>query len=104
MFWFFTPAEQKMITLVAGVSGIGSVVFNDEENWLVDDDAKFIYEKVLMPYKATLEEWYVKNRSGGVYFWLIFLTVFVLCTKNKRIIWRVFPTLPEYPRELEARR
>ena len=63
----FTPAAQKAITRVLpGLSGIGSIMFRDEENMLHGHaDARQFYDHVIAPYKGSLEEWYVNNQVCG---------------------------------------
>ena len=73
----FPETSQKMITLVRpGLSGVGSIYFRNEENILNDArNAQIIYNKVIMPFKGELEEWYVNNQSIRLYFKLILFTV-----------------------------
>ena len=70
-FLAFPSRSQEAIKKVKpGLSGIGSVVFRDEENILDDpniDRLKF-YDEVIAPYKGELEEWYVKHQNLYTYF------------------------------------
>ncbi len=49
-----------------GLSGIGSIIFRNEEEILhcIDDKASF-YEKTIMPYKGILEVWSVQHLGHG---------------------------------------
>src|ERR1700733_4783522 len=61
----FPPAYAGVIaSLRPGLSGIGSIVFRDEEALLrgVTDREK-VYGEVIAPYKVALETWY-KSRAG----------------------------------------
>ncbi len=99
----FFPAEDQEImkTDVPGLSGLGAVVFRDEEDMLrkVDDHEAF-YEKVISPYKSKLECWYIKNKSLGNYFKLIWLTVKAVIRPGDQS-WKKLKNLPEMPEELK---
>lgn len=59
-----------------GLSGIGSVIFRDEEKLLSGaEDRESTYNEIIVPYKASLETWYVKNQSFWLDIKLILLTV-----------------------------
>lgn len=98
----FSPAAQKAISQVLpGLSGIGSIMFRDEEDLLhgQQDPANF-YDHIIMPYKGALEEWYVKNLGLRTYFMLIALTVWVVLFPKSEAAWRVFGSLPKRGPEL----
>jgi lipopolysaccharide/colanic/teichoic acid biosynthesis glycosyltransferase len=61
------PAEIKdrIYDSVPGITGIGSVVFRDEEALVSSSEMQphEYYQKVIMPYKGELEMWYNKNKS-----------------------------------------
>ena len=48
-----------------GITGIGSIVFRDEEKWIsaYNGDKHVFYKKYIAPYKGELELWYQKNIS-----------------------------------------
>ena len=78
-----------------GLSGIGSIVFRDEQDFLnAEQDPVTVYRNIIAPFKGQLEEWYVNNRSIYSYFLLIFLTIWVVVTKKSNIVWRIFSDLP----------
>ena len=58
------------------------------------------YDEIVMPYKGSLENWYVSNQSIGSYFGLIGLTVWVVLSSNSGLVWTIFSDLPEPPAEL----
>ena len=98
----FSPAAQKAIQQVLpGLSGIGSIMFRDEENLLHGHaDARHFYDHVVAPYKGALEEWYVKNQGFRTYFTLIGLTLWVVLFPRSAAVWHVFGTLPKPELEL----
>ena len=79
-----------------GLSGIGSIVFRNEEEMLSDpNNSEKTYDEVIMPYKAELEEWYTRHNSLLNYFKLIALTVIVvLLPKADEYISKFFNNLP----------
>jgi lipopolysaccharide/colanic/teichoic acid biosynthesis glycosyltransferase len=86
-----------------GLSGIGSIVFRDEEDMLeAAGSAEQFYDDVIMPYKAELEDWYVNHQGLGVYVACIGLTIWSVLSKDTALSYRVFPSLPEPPPELAA--
>ena len=95
----FPNSMHEVITSVPpGLSGIGSIVFRDEED-LMDgaDDPDAFYDRVIMPYKAELEAWFVNNRGVLLYFQLIFLTVFAVTLPGRANAWGWFGDLPAPP-------
>ncbi len=76
-FSFYSPEQQDIIASVPpGLSGVGSIIFRDEEKMLRNgDDPDTTYKSKITPRKAQLEIWYVNNQSLFLYFKLIFLTV-----------------------------
>lgn len=96
-------SQQAIVRVRPGLSGVGSIVFRGETRMLDDaDNAEWLYDEVIMPYKGRLEEWYVEHRNLRLYFLLILLTVWVVLVSNSRLFWRLFPELPEPPTELRA--
>ena len=95
----FPKQSQDMILQVRpGLSGIGSIVFREEEEMIdVVADPDRLYDEVIMPYKGQLEEWYVARRSISLYFMSIFLTIFGVVFPKSQIYWRFFPSLPRPP-------
>lgn len=92
----FPSRSQEAIKQVRpGLSGIGSIVFRDEEELMhADADPDRLYDEVIMPFKGELEEWYTENQKLYTYFRLIALTAWVVLVPRLDIVWRVFPDLP----------
>lgn len=90
--------QDKISTYSPGLSGIGSLVFRDEERLLDREDSVRFYEDHILPYKAQLEEWFFQNRNIKTYFLLIILTIICLPIKGTKLPWRVFKSLP-HPKE-----
>jgi len=103
----FPPAVQARIVEVRpGLSGIGSIIFRDEENLLHEAaDPVTFYDQVIAPYKGAIEQWYIDHQSIKNYFLVIFVTVWVVLFPTSRIAWRAFdlpPPPPELRRVLET--
>lgn len=79
-----------------GLSGIGSIVFRDEESLLnAAEDFHDVYKKTITPYKEEVELWYANHANLFLYFALIFLTVWVVLVPASKLIWIIFPALPK---------
>jgi lipopolysaccharide/colanic/teichoic acid biosynthesis glycosyltransferase len=76
-FSFYSEEHQDIIaSTMPGLSGVGSIVFRDEERILQSNgDPDVTYKQKISPVKGTLEKWYVENKSIYLYFKLILLTI-----------------------------
>lgn len=95
----FPPASQaEIIKVRPGLSGIGSIVFRDEEELMhASAEPERFYDEVIMPYKGRLEEWYVANQGVRIYLFGIFATGWVVLFPKSRLVWRLFRGLPSPP-------
>lgn len=85
-----------------GLTGVGSIIFRDEEKLLnAANNPQIFYDERIIPYKSSLEVWFVQNNSVKVYLWSILLTAWVLFFPNSRIVERVFSGLPAAPKYLK---
>lgn len=98
----FPEASQARIVQVRpGLSGIGSIVFRDEEDMMhASGEPERFYDEVIMPYKGRLEEWFVVNQGLWTYLMCILVTIWVVFFPRSPLVWRVFPTLPVPPAEI----
>jgi lipopolysaccharide/colanic/teichoic acid biosynthesis glycosyltransferase len=98
----YHPVDRTWIdTIRPGLSGVGSILFRDEETLLskVVDPVVFD-DKVITPYKGKLEHWFVVNQSVGLYFGLIFTTVLVVLFPSYRLHRRLMRRVPPPPEAL----
>jgi lipopolysaccharide/colanic/teichoic acid biosynthesis glycosyltransferase len=95
----FPPASQaEIIKVRPGLSGIGSIVFRDEEELMhASAEPERFYDEVIMPYKGQLEEWYVAHQGFWTYLAAIFATAWVVLFPKSRLVWRLFDGLPAPP-------
>ncbi len=78
-----------------GITGIGSIIFRDEEKILSSaDDPKKVYEAIF-PYKAELEIWYLKNKSFMTDLKIIFLTGWAILFPHHNLAEKLFTGLPK---------
>ena len=100
----YSREQQISITSVRpGLSGIGSIIFRNEENLLSGERARFtFYENQVAPYKGELEAWFVENKSVKNYLLVIFATLWVVFFKSSSLPWRMFSGLPIPPPELQS--
>ena len=86
-----------------GITGIGSIIFRDEEKWIsnFDGDKHKFYKEKIAPYKAEVEIWYYKNQSIFIDFKLILLTAWVIIFPGSNIVENIFKSLPKKPAYLE---
>jgi lipopolysaccharide/colanic/teichoic acid biosynthesis glycosyltransferase len=96
------PVRERLDAVRPGLTGLGSVVFRDEEAILdkVTGDRDHFHDTVIAPYKGQLELWYTEHRNLGTYFGLIFLTAWSVIRPSSRLHFRLFRNLPEMPKEL----
>lgn len=100
----FPEHMHATITSVApGLSGIGSIIFRNEEEMIDGSaDPDSFYDNLVMPYKAELEAWFVTNRSIKLYFLLILATLVAVAMPDQLKTWKWFRGLPKPPEELSA--
>jgi lipopolysaccharide/colanic/teichoic acid biosynthesis glycosyltransferase len=85
-----------------GLSGIGSIIFKDEEEILhIVDDREYFHDKVITPYKGQLEMWYVEHQNLYTYLMLISLTVWAFIKPKSKVIYKIFKDLPLCSPELK---
>ncbi len=101
----YGPEVRQAIDLLRpGLTGIGSVVFRDEESMLdkVSGDRDHFHDTVIAPHKGELEVWYTRHQGLGSYFALVFLTALAVAKPSSDLYRRIFKDLPRPPAELAA--
>lgn len=98
----FPPnVRETILQMKPGLSGIGPIVFRDEENLLANQTGSVeFYDQTIAPYKGRVEAWYRDHQTMFVYFTVIAITAWVVIFPRSQIVWRVFPDLPAPPAEL----
>jgi len=95
--------KKAIDSVLPGLSGIGSIIFRDEEKILdrVREDKDQFHDKVIASYKGELELWYSCNLCILNYFLLIFCTVVILIRPSSTVYIKLFKNLPEMPMEIK---
>lgn len=78
-----------------GITGVGSVIFRDEEKIVSESkDIQETYRKIF-DYKGRVEQWYQKKKSFYTDLMIIFLTIWSLFFPFSHLIYKFFPSLPK---------
>ena len=87
----------KIYNCKPGITGIGSVVFRDEEDLMSKTTLppQEFYEKQIAPYKGELELWYQEKQSFRVDLLIMFLTFWVVLFPKSQLMYKVFKDLPK---------
>jgi lipopolysaccharide/colanic/teichoic acid biosynthesis glycosyltransferase len=96
--------KREIVKTRPGLSGIGSIVFRDEEELLARNAGRedAFYRDVIARYKGELELWYLHNQGVGLYLLLIALTVWVVLFPASTAYRRLLPGLPATPEQLHG--
>jgi len=87
-----------------GITGIGSVMFRDEEAYTsAAEDPKAFYKEYITPYKGELEVWYAEHASFILDLKLIFLTAWVIINPESNLPHNMLKNLPEKPEWMAAK-
>jgi lipopolysaccharide/colanic/teichoic acid biosynthesis glycosyltransferase len=105
VFSLYNEENQKIIsTIEPGLTGIGSIFFSEEENLLsqqsFSEQIRF-YKDIVVPYKASLEIWYVNNKSLYLNVKIMFVTFLLLFFNSKNLLSFFFKELPKEPKLLK---
>ncbi len=84
--------------LQPGLTGIGSIIFRDEETLIhnSDKDPHDFYRLEIAPFKGELEMWYMRQRSFAFDMKIIAVTAWVVVFPASRVVNRFFPNLPKH--------
>ena len=90
--------QNKIYDVKPGLTGIGSIIFRDEENLLSLIEGKnphLYYMEKIAPYKGEVEIWYKENISIILDLKLIFITVWVVLFPKSNILFTLLKDLPK---------
>ena len=89
--------QNSVYNVKPGLSGIGSIVFRDEEKILTESElpAHECYKEIILPYKGELEMWYQSNCSFLLDLQLIFMTAWVILVPTSKLYEKWFKDLPK---------
>ncbi|MEI8059092.1 MAG: sugar transferase, partial [Ferruginibacter sp.] len=87
--------RNKIYNCKPGMTGIGSLIFRDEEKLISDaTDPKQMYITIY-PFKGALEMWYQQNASLYTDIMIIFLTAWSILFPKNKLVNKVFKDLPK---------
>ncbi|GAB2609302.1 sugar transferase [Belliella aquatica] len=89
--------QEEIKHLKPGLTGIGSIVFRDEESILASSPKPHLqcYEEDIAPYKGSLEVWYKNNQSFFLDLQLTFLTIWVILSPESKVYESLYQDLPK---------
>jgi lipopolysaccharide/colanic/teichoic acid biosynthesis glycosyltransferase len=91
--------QQKIYNVRPGLTGIGSIVFRDEESLISEafesENPHDFYKRVISPYKGELEMWYQEKRSLILDSQLVFMTAWAIVKPETRLYEKWFKDLPK---------
>lgn len=98
----YSEEESRIIRSVTpGLTGLGSLMLRDEEKYYgYREDAAAVYADVIAPYKASLELWYVRNKTFLLDIKIILATALSIFFPRLEMD-RFFPLAPRLPEGLK---
>ena len=90
--------QNNIYNVRPGITGIGSIIFRDEETLISDlknIEPHEFYRNYISPYKGSVEIWYQKKISFCLDIKLLFITAWVIIMKESKIYERIFKDLPK---------
>jgi lipopolysaccharide/colanic/teichoic acid biosynthesis glycosyltransferase len=89
--------QQKIYNCKPGMTGIGSLIFRDEEKIVSDAaDPQAMYKSIYL-YKGKLELWYQSHASLYTDSMIIFLTAWSILSPQNKLTYSIFKDLPARP-------
>jgi lipopolysaccharide/colanic/teichoic acid biosynthesis glycosyltransferase len=78
--------RRELVKIRPGLSGIGSIIFHDESSLVsrCGKDYNQCYMEDIAPYKGKLELWYVQHQSALLDLLLLFSTVLVILSPERK--------------------
>ncbi len=93
-----TEQQQTIYSRKPGITGIGSLIFRDEEKILsASSDPRETY-KLIYPYKAAVEVWYAQNANTKNDLLIILLTAITIIFPENKLINSFFKGIPQRPK------
>lgn len=95
-----TAVQQQIYNVKPGLTGIGSVIFRDEEHLISEvknnggDTWEFYTEKIY-PYKGNLEFWYQEKQSLLTDIKIVIITAWVIINPTSNIVYNWFKEIPQ---------
>jgi len=96
-FELYSPEVQRVIyNTHPGITGIGSVIFRDEEKIMSESKGVQATYRRVFRYKGEVEMWYQERISVFTDLMIIFLTAWNMVFTKSRLVYTIFPSLPKW--------
>ena len=83
----YTEVEKELLTVRPGITDFSSIVFADEGDVLAPyPDPDIAYNQLIRPWKSRLGIFYIRHASVGLDFFLCWLTVLCIFSRDKALI------------------
>jgi lipopolysaccharide/colanic/teichoic acid biosynthesis glycosyltransferase len=92
---YSAQVQERIYRTRPGITGIGSVIFRDEEKIISDSKDIHATYKQIFQYKGQVEMWYQDHISFYTDFMIMFLTGWHIIFSNSELVYKVFPKLPK---------
>lgn len=94
--YYSDEAKSIIIHMKPGLTGVGSIIFRDEESILGKSQLPWeeCVKQEIMPRKATAEKWYYQHQGFITDLLLIFITAWVVIFPESKIMQRIFKDIP----------
>lgn len=94
--------QEVIYNVKPGLTGIGSIIFRDEEELITQvknkgEDPWDFYANKIYPFKGEVEKWYQQHESFLVDFKIIIITAWVIFNPKSEIVYSWFKDLPRRP-------
>lgn len=102
-FEYYPPhVQERIIALKPGLTGVGSIVFRDEEaiTARANKPPERVYREDIAPYKGELELWYQEHQSFWLDLKILLLTALAVAAPKSRLYEKWLPGLPPRPAAL----
>lgn len=101
---YSTELQATVYRAKPGLTGVGSVVFRDEEFIITNSPLPphECYAQVILPYKGALEIWYQQHQSFYTDFMILFLTAWYIVFPKSNLVNKIFRDLPARTSALKA--
>lgn len=98
--WYGEKNGNVIAKVKPGLTGVGSIIFRNEERLLSAHDTGDYYKNIISPYKSKLEIWYVQNKSFKLNCKIMILTALCLAGVSTRRCFNWISNLPAPPQEI----
>lgn len=94
--------QEVIYNVKPGLTGIGSIIFRDEEELITQvknrgEDPWVFYAEKIYPFKGEVEKWYQAHESFVTDIKIIVITAMIVLNPNSEMVYKWFKDLPKRP-------